>query len=70
VTPERRPPAEERGPPLDAAYECGACWAVYDPALGDPAVHVLPGTPFAALPPRWRCPRCGAPKARFLAVSE
>jgi rubredoxin len=54
----------------DAAYECGVCWAVYDPALGDPYAQVAPGTPFAALPAHWRCPNCDAPKARFLAISE
>ncbi len=34
----------------DAKLECGICWAVYDPALGDDVAQVPPGTPFAALP--------------------
>ena len=52
----------------DTAYECGVCWTVYDPALGDPYAQVLPGTPFALLPAHWHCPHCESPKARFLAL--
>jgi rubredoxin len=47
-------------------YECGVCWTVYDPALGDPDAHVRPGTPFEALPPHWVCPHCEAPRERFM----
>ncbi len=49
--------------------ECGVCWQVYDPALGDDVWQVPPGTPFAALPGHWRCPRCDAPAERFLALA-
>ena len=56
--------------PADTPYECGVCWTVYDPALGDPYAQIVPGTPFAALPPLWRCPNCDAPKARFMALRE
>lgn len=49
-------------------FECGVCWQVYDPALGDAVAQVPPGTPFAALPEDWCCPGCEAPKARFLAL--
>jgi rubredoxin len=56
--------------PADAQLECGVCWWVYDPALGDPFAQVAPGTPFAALPAHWRCPNCDAPKARFLVVGQ
>jgi rubredoxin len=52
------------------AYECGVCWTVYDPALGDPYAQVAPGTPFALLPAHWLCPHCEAPKSRFLALDE
>ncbi len=54
----------------DTAYECGVCWSVYDPALGDPYAQVPAGTPFALLPAHWHCPNCEAPKARFMALSE
>ncbi len=46
--------------------ECGVCWNVYDPALGDEAWQVEVGTPFEALPEHWRCPRCDSAKERFL----
>ena len=46
--------------------ECGVCWYVYDPDLGDDVWQVPPGTAFEALPPEWRCPRCDSGKERFL----
>ncbi len=46
-------------------YECTVCGYVYDPAEGDPALKIAPGTPFEALPVEWRCPICGAPKVSF-----
>ena len=54
----------------DVPYECGVCWAAYDPALGDPYAQVPAGTPFASLPAHWCCPNCDAPKARFMAIRE
>ena len=50
--------------------ECGVCWQVYDPAEGDDVWQVAAGTPFAALPAHWRCPRCDAPPERFLELAE
>lgn len=49
-----------------ASLECGICWWVYDPELGDPQAHVPPGTAFAALPAQWHCPNCDAPKHKFM----
>ncbi|MHB8353640.1 MAG: rubredoxin [Burkholderiales bacterium] len=46
--------------------ECGICWWVYDPALGDPVWHIPAGAPFSALPEHWRCPNCDAPKHKFM----
>ena len=46
-------------------YRCTVCEHVYDPAEGDPASGVKPGTAFAALPDTWCCPECGATKADF-----
>jgi rubredoxin len=49
-------------------HHCNWCGYVYDPAKGDPARGVAPGTPFDALPDDWRCPDCRAPKADFTAL--
>ncbi|GAB4359215.1 MAG: [NiFe]-hydrogenase assembly chaperone HybE [Gammaproteobacteria bacterium] len=46
--------------------ECGVCWQIYDPRLGDPARGVAPGTPFSRLPEGWRCPHCQAEAVQFL----
>ncbi|WP_207301869.1 rubredoxin [Rhodocyclus tenuis] len=50
--------------------ECGVCWQVYDPELGDEVWQIPPGTPFAALPPHWSCPHCSAQQERFLVLTE
>jgi rubredoxin len=31
-------------------FECGVCWQVYDPAVGDPVWQIAPGVPFEELP--------------------
>lgn len=54
----------------DARLECGICWWIYDPAVGDPVWQIPPGTPFAVLPEHWRCPHCDAPKYRFMVVQD
>jgi rubredoxin len=54
----------------DARLECGICWWIYDPAVGDPVWQIPPDTPFAALPEHWRCPHCDAPKYRFMVVQD
>lgn len=61
---------DEQAIAADARLECGICWAVYDPAEGDPVWQVPPGTPFAALPERWACPNCDAPKDKFLLLDD
>ncbi len=50
--------------------ECKICWAVYDPAAGDPVWQIPAGTPFAALPPHWTCPNCAATKEQFLVLTD
>jgi [NiFe] hydrogenase assembly HybE family chaperone len=52
----------------DARLECGICWWVYDPALGDEIAQVRPGTPFVLLPDTWRCPNCDAEKSKFMVI--
>lgn len=46
-------------------YRCMVCSHVYDPAEGDPASGIAPGTAFEDLPADWCCPDCGASKADF-----
>lgn len=46
-------------------YVCTVCGYVYDPAQGDSAGGVKPGTPFEKLPSDWVCPVCGAGKDDF-----
>ena len=46
-------------------YRCVICDYIYDPAAGDPANGVPPGTPFDQLPAEWVCPLCGADKDNF-----
>lgn len=46
--------------------ECGVCWWVYEPALGDDHWHIEPGVAFADLPSHWRCPECDAAQHQFM----
>mgnify|MGYP000984405719 FL=1 len=46
-------------------YVCSVCGYVYDPAVGDPANGIQPGTKFEDLPDDWTCPECGAGKDQF-----
>ncbi|MEO8892615.1 MAG: rubredoxin [Coleofasciculaceae cyanobacterium] len=48
-----------------ASYECRACGYVYEPSKGDSAGRIPAGTPFAELPPEWRCPVCGVRTSQF-----
>lgn len=54
----------------DTRLECGICWWVYDPALGDEVEQVAPGTPFRLLPDTWHCPNCAADKSKFLVIGS
>lgn len=46
--------------------ECGVCWHVYDPTEGDSVWQIEPGVAFEDLPADWRCPKCDAPREKFL----
>jgi rubredoxin len=46
-------------------FVCTICGYVYDPAEGDPASGVSPGTGFDDLPDDWVCPDCGVGKDMF-----
>jgi rubredoxin len=57
--------AEALDPKTLDRYECGACGYIYEPAKGDDTHNIPVNTTFEALPEDWRCPICGAKKARF-----
>ncbi len=46
-------------------YKCMVCGYIYDPAVGDAAGGINPGTAFADLPDTWVCPECGVTKDQF-----
>lgn len=56
--------------PRPKRYSCAVCNHVYDPAEGDPASNVAPGTPFESLPDDWMCPECGARKDDFEPMAD
>ena len=51
----------------DAAevWMCGICGFEYRQGEGWPEDHIPPGTSRADIPEDWRCPQCGAEKAKF-----
>ena len=51
-------------------YRCEVCGYVYDPAQGDEAADIPPGTAFEDLPDDWVCPICGAEKSEFRLLEE
>jgi len=51
-------------------FKCTVCGYVYDPAKGDPANAVNPGTAFESLPADWVCPECGVAKDMFEPLDE
>lgn len=67
-----KPKEEEKQPEgnkdLGPGFLCTICSYVYEPALGDEAQGVAPGTSFADVPDDWVCPICAAAKSAF--VSE
>jgi GntR family transcriptional regulator/MocR family aminotransferase len=46
-------------------YMCGGCYFIYEPSSGLPDQSIASGTPFAKIPPDWRCPDCGTEKTTF-----
>lgn len=48
-----------------AQYICPVCQYIYDPAKGDPAGGIPPGTPFESIPDDWVCPICRVSKKMF-----
>jgi [NiFe] hydrogenase assembly HybE family chaperone len=54
----------------DTRLECGVCWWVYDPVLGDEDRQIAPGTPFRLLPDTWNCPNCSTDKSKFMVIGS
>jgi GntR family transcriptional regulator/MocR family aminotransferase len=46
-------------------FICGGCYFIYEQSAGLPDQSIAAGTPFAAIPPNWRCPDCGTEKSTF-----
>jgi len=46
-------------------YVCEVCGYVYDPAVGDPANGIEPGTAWENIKEDWVCPVCGVGKDQF-----
>ncbi|RJO63382.1 MAG: rubredoxin [Myxococcales bacterium] len=44
---------------------CTDCGWIYDREIGAPEGKILAETPFEFIPCDWRCPSCGARKAKF-----
>jgi GntR family transcriptional regulator/MocR family aminotransferase len=63
ATPAARPPQVSRVPRRQ--FICGGCYFIYEEEKGLPQQLIGPGTPFADIPPSWRCPDCGTEKATF-----
>ena len=51
-------------------FECGVCWQIYDPELGDPVWQIPPGVAFEELPDSWCCPTCDSPRGKFLRLGD
>lgn len=54
----------------ETKLECGICWWVFDPAVGDDVWQIAPGVAFADLPAHWRCPSCDAEKHQFMVLGQ
>jgi GntR family transcriptional regulator / MocR family aminotransferase len=63
ATPAARPPQVARVPRRQ--FICRGCYFIYEEEKGLPQQLIGPGTPFADIPPSWRCPDCGTEKATF-----
>jgi flavorubredoxin/rubredoxin len=56
---------EPQRPDTAQNYVCTVCRYVYDPAKGDPAGGIPPGTPYEKIPDDWVCPICRVAKSMF-----
>jgi [NiFe] hydrogenase assembly HybE family chaperone len=54
----------------ETKLECGVCWWVYDPLVGDDVLQIAPGVAFAHLPTHWRCPKCDSEKHPFMGLGQ
>lgn len=61
--------AKEETSGSEEPYICTICAYEYDPALGDEAQGIPPGTAFEDLPDDWLCPICAAAKSAFISAN-
>lgn len=54
----------------ESVMECGVCWWIYDPEIGDEVWQIAPGTAFTDLPSHWRCPNCDAAPGQFMVLRQ
>ncbi len=72
--PQEQAKAEEQTKPAtpqaddQTRYLCPVCRYIYDPAKGDPAGGIPPGTPFEKIPDNWVCPVCRVAKSMLKPV--
>jgi flavin reductase (DIM6/NTAB) family NADH-FMN oxidoreductase RutF/rubredoxin len=66
---ETQHPMENVTSAFGSNYECTECGYIYDPAVGDEAQGIPPGTPFSELPEDWVCPICAAAKSKFVSAN-
>lgn len=59
-------PFIKKKPQTMKRYVCDGCGYEYDPAYGDEAGGIDPGTSFDKLPEDWVCPECGEHKVHFV----
>jgi rubredoxin len=46
-------------------WMCVVCGFIYDEAAGRAEDGIAPGTPWANVPPDWKCPECSVGKGQF-----
>jgi rubredoxin len=66
---QKNAPGQDKEPVVKK-YMCGDCDYVYDPAVGDPAHGIAPGTAFEDIPDDWECPECNAMKDDFFPLED
>jgi rubredoxin len=62
--------AQGAGRTAAGGWQCSHCLTLYDERYGDEGQGIVPGTPFANVPPDYECSVCGGSKTDFLALEK